>query len=181
MIGYEATYMNDSPDPELLALARHQSLILLTSDEELYRNAIAKGIDSFLVEGRTEAERLAGLADRYDLNLQIDAHTSRCPMCGSNIREVSRNDVEHLVPPTTFKVYESFWICTNPKCAKIYWQGSHWKRIEQTLKSAKKILDHKRTTRATNVRRTSQPGRRKNTGSVSSTGDQELSANEKDQ
>jgi len=181
MIGYEATYMNDSPDRELLALAKRQSLILLTSDEELYRNAISKGIDSFLVEGRTEAERLAGLAERYHLNLQIDTFTSRCPMCGSNIREVPRKDVEALVPPTTFKVYQSFWVCTNPKCAKVYWQGSHWKRIEQTLESAKKILDHKRASRTSTVRRTSQLGRGKSASSASATDNQKLPTNERDQ
>jgi uncharacterized protein with PIN domain len=181
MIGYEATYMNDSPDRDLLTLAKQQSLTLLTSDEELYRNAIAKGIDSFLVEGRTEPERLAALAERYHLNLQIDTLTSRCPMCGSNIREVPRKDVEALVPPTTFKVYKSFWVCTNPKCAKVYWQGSHWKRIEQTLERAKKILDHKRTARPDAVRRISQPRRRKNSSSASATGNQESSTNEQDQ
>jgi uncharacterized protein with PIN domain len=180
MIGYEATYMNDSPDQDLLSLAKRESFILLTSDEELYRNAISKGIDSFLVQGRTESERLAGLAERYDLNLRIDTVNSRCPICGTSIREVPKRDVEALVPPTTFKVYQSFWLCTNAKCAKVYWQGSHWKRIEQTLESARKILDRKRAAQRSVAGGASEPRRRKNTSSVSAAGDQELSANEGD-
>jgi uncharacterized protein with PIN domain len=159
MMGYEAAYMNDRSDHDLLALAKRDSLILLTSDEELYRIAISKGVDSFLIQGRTEAERLAGLAHRYHLNLWIDAAMSKCPVCGSGLHEVPKRDVEALVPPTTFKVYQSFWLCENPKCGKVYWHGSHWNRIEQTLESAKAILDAKRNIdRKENPGSTPQPG-----------------------
>jgi uncharacterized protein with PIN domain len=144
MIGYECAYSNDADDRELLTIAKRDSLVLLTSDAELYRTAVARGIDSFLVEGRTEPERLASLAGRYGLDLGIDTATSRCPVCGSMLKEVEKSEIENSVPPATFKVYRTFWLCTNPKCAKVYWQGSHWKRIEQTLASAKRILDKKK-------------------------------------
>ena len=141
MIGYEATYLNDAEDHDLLALAKQDSLILLTSDEELYRTAISRGIESFLVQGKRESERLAEVALRYKLNLRIDTANSRCPTCGWSIIETPKDKVEGSVPPATFKVYESFWVCTNPKCAKVYWQGSHWKKIEQTFAAAREILD----------------------------------------
>jgi uncharacterized protein with PIN domain len=143
MLGYEATYQNDRSDPDLLSIAKRDSLILLTSDEELYRTATIRGIESFLVQGLTEAERLANLADRYKLNLAIDTRNSRCPVCGSPLKEKPKSEVESAVPPATFKVYPTFWVCTNPNCAKVYWQGSHWKKIEQTLEAATKILESK--------------------------------------
>ncbi len=145
IIGCNALYLNDKSDHELLVLAKEHSLILLTSDEELFRTAISRGIQSFLVIGHTEPEKLAEIAKRYDLNLRINTTISRCPVCGSTIRETSKNDVRDSVPPATFKIYQSFWLCTNPACAKVYWQGSHWKKIEQTLENARKILDIKRT------------------------------------
>ena len=146
MIGYETTYLNNYEDRDLLSIAKRDSLILLTSDQELYRTAAGRGIESFLVEGRTEAERLAALADRYKLNLHIDTTISRCPVCGSPLKEISKKEVEDSVPPATFKVYQTFWVCNNPACGKIYWQGSHWNKIEQTLENARKILDDKRKT-----------------------------------
>jgi uncharacterized protein with PIN domain len=148
MLGYESVYLNDSSDRDLLSIAKRDSLILLTSDQELYRTAAMKGIQTSLVQGRTEPERLASLAEHYNLRLEIDTAISKCPLCGFPIREVSKDEVEASVPPTTFKVYQSFWLCTNPKCAKVYWQGSHWKKIEQTLESARKILDAKRNSTA---------------------------------
>jgi uncharacterized protein with PIN domain len=147
MIGYEATYLNNYGDSDLLSIAKRDSLTLLTSDQELYRTAVGRGIECFLVEGRTEAERLAALADRYRLDLHIDTTVSRCPVCGSPLREVSKNEVKGSVPPATFKVYQTFWVCNNPPCGKVYWQGSHWRKIEQTLETARKILDSKRCTR----------------------------------
>jgi len=143
MLGYEACYQNDVKDEDLLRIAKDNAFILLTSDEELYRTASFRGIDSFLVRGRNEPERLAELAERYKLRLDIDTRESRCPNCGSNIKEAAKPSVERAIPPATFKVYNTFWICTNPKCAKVYWQGSHWKKIEETLRSAKKILESK--------------------------------------
>ncbi len=143
MLGYETLYENDCSDNELLAAAQRDSLTLLTSDEELYRTASIRGVESFLIQGRTEPERLANLAKRYNLTLKINPKDSRCPTCGSPIKETPKAEVEGAVPPATFKVYSTFWVCTNPKCAKIYWQGSHWMKIEQTLETAREILDSK--------------------------------------
>lgn len=146
MLGYDAIYLNDLADKDLLALAKREDLVLLTSDEELYRTAAMRGTETALVQGRTEPERLAAIAERYKLRLEIDTTISKCPTCGFAIREAEKSDVEGLVPPTTFKVYRSFWVCTNPKCAKVYWHGSHWKKIEQTLEEVRKILDSSRKT-----------------------------------
>ncbi len=147
MMGYEATYLNNYGDRDLLTIAKRESLTLLTSDQELYRTAVGRGADAFLVEGRTEAERLAALAERYKLDLRIDTRISRCPVCGALLKETPNSEVNGLVPPATFKVYQTFWVCSNPECHKVYWQGSHWKKIEQTLRAAKRIIDDKTTAR----------------------------------
>ena len=171
MIGYEATYLNDYGDSDLLSIAKRDSLTLLTSDQELYRTAVGRGIECFLVEGRTEAERLAALADRYELDLRIDTTVSRCPVCGSRLKEISKNDVKELVPPATFNVYQTFWVCNNPACGKVYWQGSHWKKIEYTLETARKILDNKRSARTRgNKEQTAEPRRRQDASTSGTAG-----------
>ncbi len=175
MIGYEATYLNNYEDSKLLSLAKRDSLTLLTSDQELYRTAASRGIESFLVEGRTEGERLAALADRYKLNLRIDTTVSRCPVCGSSLREAPRDEVEDAVPPATFKVHQTFWVCNNPECGKVYWQGSHWKKIEQTLETARNILDDKKSTRTREYgKQTPKPRKRRSTGPSGTASDHEL-------
>ena len=144
ILGYETKYVKDKTDDELVSSAKRSSSILLTSDGELYRTAIMRGVDSFLIRGQTESERLSALATRYNIQLTIDPDRSKCPVCGSSLKQVSKADVERLVPSATFKVHQSFWKCTNPTCAKIYWHGSHWKRIEQTLETARRLNDSKK-------------------------------------
>ena len=143
MIGCDVTYQKDRTDTQLLQTAKSDSLILLTADEELYRTVTFRGVESFLVRGKSEPERLAELAERFKLKLEVDMRKSRCPICGSQIKETAKEELQKSIPAATFKVYKTFWLCTNPKCAKIYWQGSHWKKIEGTLSAAKKILDLK--------------------------------------
>jgi hypothetical protein len=112
----------------------------LTSDIELYRRAIANGAEAFLVKGKTEAERLARIAERFKIDLSVDATNSRCPACNSTIRPIMKEQVMDRVPPSTFKMFDEFWECTNSNCGKIYWRGSHWKKIDEHLSKAENLL-----------------------------------------
>jgi len=139
LIGNDVIYSRDLTDNELIRRAVTEARILLTSDVELYRRAVADGADAFLVKGRTEAERLARIAKRFRIDLNIDATTSRCPTCNSTIRPVKKEQVKEKVPPSTYEVFNEFWECTNKDCGKIYWQGSHWKKIGEHLLKAERL------------------------------------------
>lgn len=140
MMGHDAAYLNDTRDQDLLATAIKENRVLLTSDVALFRLATARGANAFLVKGTTEAERLASLASRFQLDLSIDPDESRCPTCGSVLRAASKQEVEGKVPATTFNVFKEFWTCSNSECGKVYWQGSHWENIGAVLQTAKEIM-----------------------------------------
>ena len=136
LLGYDAEYANNIEDRKLMALAVKEKRILLTQDQELFQQATARGIDTFLVKGRTEVDRLARMAEKYGLPLEIDVTVSRCSKCNARIGQVAKDEVADKVEQATFKFYSEFWKC--PKCGQIYWQGAHWKRIRETLEQAKK-------------------------------------------
>lgn len=137
LLGYDVEYANDMDDKKLMAMAKKKKRILLTRDLELFQQANAHGVDTFLVEGRTEVERLACMAKKYDFPLEIDIIISRCPKCNTKIIPIAKDAVAEKVEKATFTFYNEFWEC--PKCGQIYWQGAHWKRITKTLEEAKKI------------------------------------------
>jgi uncharacterized protein with PIN domain len=137
MLGQDVKYSNQSEDAELIAMAKEEHRILLTRDLELYQHAAAKGIDAFYVEGLTEAEKLAELAERFAFSLTIDLKRSRCPKCNTKIQVTPKETLAGKVEKNTLTYYDEFWKC--PKCGKIYWQGAHWKGIRATLEEAKKI------------------------------------------
>lgn len=139
MMGHDALYLNDAKDRDLVANAVKEDRILLTSDVALYRHAVSRGADAYLMKGRTEAEKLASLANRFKLDLTVNAADSRCPVCGSSLKEASKEDAREKIPATTFNAFSEFWSCSNPECAKVYWQGSHWENIRAVLEKAKEI------------------------------------------
>jgi uncharacterized protein with PIN domain len=139
MMGHDALYLNDAEDRDLVANAVKENRVLLTSDVALYRLATARGADAYLVKEQTEAERLASLASRFKLDLSVDAADSRCPVCGSPLRIVSKEEVKEKIPAATFNAFNEFWTCSNPECAKVYWQGSHWENIHAMLEKAQEI------------------------------------------
>ena len=93
------------------------------------------------MEGRTEAERLAELAERFGLPLGIDLEESRCPNCNTKLRSVPKEKIAGKVEKNTYLHYDEFWRC--PRCGQVYWQGAHWGRIRITLQEAEEDLKRK--------------------------------------
>jgi uncharacterized protein with PIN domain len=137
MLGQDVTYSTQLEDAELMATAEKENRVLLTRDSELYQRAISKDIDAFYVEGRTEAEKLAELAERFDFPLTIDLARSRCPRCNGRIRLTPKEQLAGKVEKNAFIYYNEFWKCST--CGRVYWQGAHWDGIRATLEEAKKI------------------------------------------
>jgi uncharacterized protein with PIN domain len=137
MLGHNVKYSNKLDDAQLIAIAKREKRVLLTRDLELYQQATAKGVQAFYVDGKTEAERLAQLAKKFGISLEIDMAVSRCPKCNARVKPTSKENVKDKVEETTFAYYNEFWQC--PKCGQVYWQGAHWKRIRKTLETAKEL------------------------------------------
>jgi uncharacterized protein with PIN domain len=138
MLGQDVEYSKNAEDTDLLTAAKKENRILLTRDFELYQRALGKGVDAFYLEGSTGEEKLAELAKRYGIPLEIDMSISRCPKCNSLVKPVPQEKLVETVEKNTFAHYKEFWQCS--KCGQIYWQGAHWTRIKKSLETARKIL-----------------------------------------
>ena len=139
MLGYETEYDSKAEDNNLLRSSQTPETILLTRDEELYNRALGKNIHSILVLGEKEETRLAQLARMLSISLEIDMAVTRCPECGSELHQISREEASSAVPAKSLELYDRFWRCNNAGCGKTYWVGSHWKQIHHTLEEARKI------------------------------------------
>jgi uncharacterized protein with PIN domain len=138
LLGYDVKYSSNMEDKQLIAIAKKEKRILLTRDFELYQQATAKGLETFYVEGQTKAEKLAKLAKRFSVKLEVDMSTSRCPKCNTKVKPIMKEKIAEKVEENTFTHYNEFWTC--PKCKQIYWQGAHWTKIRKTLDKANEIL-----------------------------------------
>lgn len=143
ILGHHVLYDSKLNDTALLTRAATQQMTLLTRDKELYRRAVSKSISTLLVSGESEDERLAQVSQRYGISLTIDMEKTLCPACGSFLRSASGEEVSGQVPPASLRTYAPFWRCRNSDCGKIYWRGSHWKQINQTLAKARNLTGFK--------------------------------------
>ncbi len=137
MLGYDTKYFNDMNDDEILRFASEEKRILLTRDYQFFRKANIHGVRAVYVKGRTHAERLAELFRKLHIKLELNIEESRCPKCNAEIRPASKEEVKDKVPDSTRKFYNEFWICS--ECGQVYWKGSHWKKINNTLNKARQI------------------------------------------
>ena len=139
MLGYVTEYDSKADDNILLRNSQTLDTVLLTRDEELYNRALAKNIRSVLVLGDTEEARLGQLARTLGMSLDIDMASTRCPECGGELHEISKQEASNVVPAKSLELYDRFWKCTNAECGKTYWVGSHWKQRRHTLEEARTI------------------------------------------
>lgn len=138
MLGHDVEYTGSMDDKELIQKTMKERRILLTRDLELYRQAIAKGAEAFLVESPNQTANLASLARRFGFKLEVNVRVSRCPKCNGEISVVLKSSIARKIPSTTCSNYDDFWQCQS--CGQIYWRGAHWKKIDKTLDEAKRML-----------------------------------------
>ena len=138
ILGQDVDYTDSMKDQDLIHKAKREKRILLTRDLELYRQAVAKGAEAFLIKDPNQTANLADLARRFGFKLEVDVEVSRCPKCNGRIEAVSKTDVLRKIPSSTASNYDEFWQCR--RCRQVYWRGAHWPRIDGTLEEAKKTL-----------------------------------------
>lgn len=138
MLGYDTLYSRSFEDWKLLRVAEEDNRVLLTRDESLYRRARSRGLNVVLVVSDDVAEMLACVAARTGLKLVFDPSRTRCPKCNTPLTKVSKAEALSLLKGELVAKYEEFWKCG--RCGRLYWQGNHWRTINETLERANKLI-----------------------------------------
>jgi len=131
MAGFDALYSNRASDAELAATVARERRVLLSRDRYLLMRAeVDRG---YWVRSTRPKEQLAEVLDRFDLRDCLQPFT-RCLKCNSLLEKVSRESVLDRLPP---KVMDQDTFHTCPTCGRVYWEGSHHKRMSNFLDGVK--------------------------------------------
>jgi uncharacterized protein with PIN domain len=113
-------------DTQLLALAEAEDRILLTHDAELARRGGRRAV--YVREKDVDAQ-LAHLIREGFIARQLPM--SRCSLCNTPLREATPDEVaDAAYTPVQKEGFVFFW-CQH--CRRLYWNGSHQKRLEQRI------------------------------------------------
>lgn len=141
LLGYDVQYYKSALDNNLIEWAASRDRILLTKDQKLVQQAMKNGVKVFFVEGTELVSMLTNLVLNFGLNLEIDLSVSRCSKCNGLLTIVSKDSILENIPDLTSVYYNEFWKCM--ECDQIYWLGSHWKKITETIEGIKKIVENR--------------------------------------
>ena len=136
--GYDASWKADVGDWELVRLSLREGRILLSSDTGIFRIGIVRDAEVpalFIPHGLSKQEQLVFVLGRLDLPLR----EPRCMACGGPLAEVPKEQVRERVPPRTLAWLQQFYECG--RCRRIFWQGTHWRRIANQLENLRAVSD----------------------------------------
>jgi len=131
--GYEARLAPGVPGHRLPDEALRRGLVLLTSEAEvLDRRIVADGslVVVWVPSALTMAEQLHLAAVELGLTLR----EPRCMACGGGLVPTAKEAVRPRIPPRTALWQDEYFVCA--ECDRLFWRGTHWERIERTLRHA---------------------------------------------
>jgi len=131
--GYEASPAPGVPGHRLPDEALRRGLVLLTTEAEvLDRRIVADGtlVAVWVPSVLTMSEQLHLVA----LELGLTLREPRCMACGGTLVPTPKEDVRPRIPPRTALWKDEYFVCAG--CGQLFWRGTHWERIEATLRRA---------------------------------------------
>ncbi|TFG30729.1 MAG: hypothetical protein EU532_00115 [Promethearchaeota archaeon] len=141
IFGYDTVYADDLeeffgmvpvPDEKLAEYALENNRIIITRDYSFYKKNRDRSI---FLEGEGVYNYLNQLKAKLNLEYNFEMGNARCSICNAELKKVEdKNNIMNDVKPQTLKYYQNFFQCTNPKCKKVYWKGTHIEKIMKKLK-----------------------------------------------
>jgi len=133
--GFDALYRNDYRDQEVAAIAAAEHRIVLSRDRALLmQKDITHGC---FVRAQRPLAQLEEVLARLDLFGTVAPFT-RCLVCNAPLRSLPYTEAVGRVPPESARCHDEFFTCD--VCNRVYWAGSHTRRLGAVL--AKVLARH---------------------------------------
>ena len=131
VMGYDALFIPNADDTDLLRIAMEQGRTLLTRDRHIVERRVVTAGQArvFLLQSDDFRQQMQHLTEA----LRLDSHNgfSLCIECNVALQDIGKESVRDRVPPFVFRTQDEFQIC--PACRKLYWRGTHWRNMRTEL------------------------------------------------
>jgi uncharacterized protein len=126
-LGYDTAWESPIDDAELVRRAVAEGRILLTRDVGIAEEWWIGGL--VLLSSDDPLEQLREVGARFALD--DAAAFTRCTRCNATLEPVAIADAGDAVPPAVREANLPLARC--PDCGRVYWEGSHTRRMRETL------------------------------------------------
>ena len=145
IMGYDTLYDEKNEERVLVKHSMAEGRIILTKAQDIAMNSLDKsaGIIKFSSKVTNIKTQLALLC-KCGVILKRPQTNYRCTDCNSELKFLEKEEIEKLslkkmIPPQSWETYNRFYYCK--QCNKMYWIGTHWQKIELTIREAKERAD----------------------------------------
>lgn len=135
MMGIDSVALMGVPDSEIHVKALSQDRIILTKDRRFFSRLSPE--TAYFVNGELPKEQLLEVLEHFPECQKVEP-LSRCFICNTAIENVDKESVKNRVDAKTFQIYDKFYEC--PECHKIYWEGSHFEKLQREVQDIKTQL-----------------------------------------
>jgi uncharacterized protein len=126
-LGFDVFYLGAGQLAEAARTASLEGRVLLTRSRRLPEKGTAP--QALVLEGDDPREQVREVIEKLNLEPRTDQLFSRCLMCNEKLLSLSKPEVEGRVPEFIYRTYDSFHAC--PRCARVYWPGTHLRRMKK--------------------------------------------------
>jgi uncharacterized protein with PIN domain len=128
LIGFDCYYHNELTDKNIAEISLNEKRIILTRDKGILKyNHVTHG---YFLRSDNPREQLKEVIKRFDLKNSIKMFT-RCMECNGELTNIPKEKIINELLDGTKNHYDHFFMCNN--CSKIYWRGSHYKKMKSFI------------------------------------------------
>ena len=129
MLGFDSLYRPDWDDAAIIDRSLEDKRIILTRDVGILKQK--RVTHGYWLRSARPERQLPEVLAALQLDAQIRPFT-RCMDCNGPIDPIGKKAAAEHVDGPILSRFERFWQCR--RCGKVYWQGSHHRRMLQRLR-----------------------------------------------
>lgn len=136
LLGFDAAHQPQAEDEALARRAAAEGRILLTRDLNLLKRRVVRL--GYRVRSTRPRRQLVEVVEQFSLADRCRPFT-RCLACGESLAAALPAEVAARVPAGVAARHRVFHAC--PGCGRVYWPGSHHRRLSALVEEARGISD----------------------------------------
>jgi len=139
LCGFDTFYKKgEITDDDILEIAFREHRVILSRDHELIRRAGKRCIPAYLIESHDITDQLYEVLSKTGQTIDETQILSRCSVCNHLLETVKKDTIIDALPPKVAEAKNTYLQC--PSCKRIYWKGTHYDNIQETIFDLKKKI-----------------------------------------
>jgi uncharacterized protein len=130
LLGFDVDYERTLDDNEIIHRALEHNRLILTRDTALTMRPLAS--NHVFIRSDEVGKQIQQVLESFPLD-ESPLPLTRCSECNKLLSPIPRIRVKDIVPAYVYDRHPDFLNCL--KCGRIYWKGTHTKRMALPLKS----------------------------------------------